>query len=343
MTGTNNVISAFLASVLLVSGVQGQTDLTLVTCDNTAVGAERGSKFTTYEILCGQDSSGSALASTITATGATFATLCELIDLTPVTTSYGNTIDIKTYLSTAANEHTFFAPTDAAFAKIQDDVDDLVATCNSGTEQLECGNIVSSWLQLHILPDTYLYEDLDCDTTYDTLNIASNAIADQRQKTRCRGDAFTFEQIGAGNVGQSDQPTVGSPTGVFTLSEFASNTFTKVTTDLTTVSSNIIGCNGVIHVVDEVLQPGSPFHGSKGSKGSGGYRGPYYRNRGYYGKSGSRRYRRYGPPRPHYFPNYRKLEGVEFEEADRDANLEDRRALLESLLIDAEGNTESLN
>mmetsp|Transcript_16097 Transcript_16097/g.40358 ORF Transcript_16097/g.40358 Transcript_16097/m.40358 type:complete len:340 (-) Transcript_16097:298-1317(-) len=339
MTGTNNVISAFLASVLLVSGVQGQTDLTLVACDSTAVGAERGSKFTTYEILCGKDSSDTALASVVTTTGATFATLCTLIDLTPVTTSYGNTIDIKTYLDTDANEHTFFAPTDAAFAKIQDDVDDLVATCNSGTEQLECGNIVSSWLQLHILPDTFLYEDLDCDETYDTLNIANNAIADQRQKTKCRGDAFTFDQLGAGNVGQSDLPTVGSPTGVFTLTEFATNTFTKVTTDLLTVSANVIGCNGVIHVVDEVLQPGTPFHGSKGSKGSQYYSGPYY-GRGKSGRGyGRYRYRRYRPP---YFPNYRNLEG-EVEEADRDANLEDRRALLESLLIDAEGNTESLN
>lgn len=305
-------------------------------------------KTKTDEILCGEDSTGTAVGAAITSTGATFATLCQLIDLSPVTTSYGNAIDVKTFLDTETNKHTLIAPTDAAFAKIQDDVDDLIATCNSGTEQLECGNIVSSWLQLHILPDTFLLEDFVCDATIDTLNIANNAIADQRQKTKCRDEAFTFDQIGAGNVGQSDLPTVGVPTGVFTLSEFKSNTFTKVTTDLTTVSSNIIGCNGVIHVVDEVLQPGIvPLYGQKGSKGSSSYRGPYYGyNGGYGGKSG----RRYGRYRYRYYHYYHKrklegeeLEGEEFEEADRDANLEDRRALLESLLIDAEGNTESLN
>ena len=47
MTSNKNLITASLATFLLVSGVQGQTDLTLLACDPAATGAERGSKLTT--------------------------------------------------------------------------------------------------------------------------------------------------------------------------------------------------------------------------------------------------------------------------------------------------------
>lgn len=343
MTSNKNLITASLATFLLVSGVQGQTDLTLLACDPAATGAERGSKLTTYEILCGKKTDDTAIGEAVALTGATFGTLCTLLDSGPWVTSDSEVIDLLSYFSeTPVNEHTFIAPTDAAFANIQSLVDSVLAT--EDTDILAFNNIVSSWLQLHILPDTYLLKDFECDETIDTLNLGSSRIADQRQLTRCRGDAFTFEQIGAGNVGDTSQPTIGSPSGVFTLGNFAANGYTKVTTDLTSASSNIIGCNGVIHVVDEVLQPGSNgfFYGSKGGKGFG---------KSGRGKSGrrSRYYGGYGPPRgplvPRYFPN-RELEGVEDEvagEVDRAANLEDRRALLESLLIDAEGNTEKLD
>lgn len=295
------------------------------------------------EILCGQQEDGSALGNVIALNGATFTQLCQLLDSGPWVTSDSETIDLLAHIGTGANQHTFIAPTDAAFANIQSTVDSVLAL--QSTDVLAFNNIVSSWLQLHILPATYLIEDFVCDDTIDTLNLGSSRMADQRQLTRCREEAFTFDQIGAGNVGDSSQPTIGSPTGVFNLADFATNAFTKVTTDLTTTSSNIIGCNGVIHVVDEVLQPGSNgfYYGSKGGKGFGGRGKAGGRGRWQYYGYGGRIPR--GPLVPRYFP-HRELEGIEDKvggEADRDANLEDRRALLESLLVDADGNTEKLD
>ena len=248
-----------------------------------------------------------------------FSTLCSLID--DFVVAEGGAVNLKTFLDSSSpnDPHTFFAPTNEAFEHIRDLVDELSTLKLNDIVEYE--STVAGLLQLHILPDTYLEADFNCDETYETLNLSGIDRYSQRQKTKCRGTAAFFNQIGVGNTGHdADQPTVGKPVQTFSLADFD-------TTDILTTSvnekfaSNVISCGGVIHVVDEVLLPRffEPYYGSKGSKGGYGKSGKFWKN-GLFN---------------------RQLKEVEEEDSDRGANLENRRARLESLLVDANGNTES--
>ena len=306
----------------------------------------------TDNILCGKEEDGTtALASPIATTGS-FTTFCELIDSGPFSLSNGNEVDLVEYLNGSVG-HTVIAPTDAAFDKIAgivNAVEDLAT--GSIAEKQAYHDIVANWLQLHILGDTYLTEDFTCDDTTSTINLGGMLGGTQRQKTKCRGQANLFNQIGGGNVGDSDQPTVGGVSGVFTESDFADVVAPEnVVTSGDAISTNVIGCNGVIHVVDAVLQPGGrlipdyytygyyQYYGTKGAKGG--------RGRGKAGKGN--KYQKY------LYWYGRKLNEDEMltdgpadfledaTDADRETERENRRARLESMLVDGNGNIEPMN
>jgi len=300
--------------------------------------------------LCDKDpATGNAITTNaIPKAGASFTTLCTLLESGPWTTNFGQ-IDLIDFIGTDANEHTIFAPTDAAFAEIQGVVDAVLALQTSNPVQFD--NIVSNWLQLHVLPDTFLAGDFICDDTYDTLNLSGNARNLQMQKTKCRGQANTFTQIGGGNVGSTDQPTVGLPAGIFNVDNFNNIDNFPTTTVDGTISSNVIGCNGVIHVVDSVLRPGgliSPYneyysyYGAKG--GNYGAKGGNYGAKGYgtkaYGKGKAGK----GDKTAKYELVFnRLLEENTPADTDPETDRENRRARLEALLVDANGNIDSLN
>lgn len=114
-------------------------------------------------------------------------------------------------------------------------------------------------------------------------------------------------------------------------------------------SSDLITCNGVVHIVDIPLRPGRQidYYGGKGGKGYNGYNGFYY---------GTKK-AKYGYTLPaqtsgsslvSFFGDGRMLEEGKTSdkpkaETDRNADRENRRARLESLLVDANGNIESVN
>lgn len=192
MASIKNSFTAFLAVFLLASGVEAQSTLTLSTCDDNSAleDGKRGSSLRTYEILCDKDADGTAITNIVTKTGATFETFCALLESGPWTLSTGEVLDLIDFIGEGVNEHTIFAPTDAAFAEIQSLVDaalDLETTNPSAFD-----NIVPYWLQLHILPDTYLASDFTCDDTYDTLNLSGRATGSQKQKNKMQRPSQYF-------------------------------------------------------------------------------------------------------------------------------------------------------
>lgn len=205
--------------------------------------------------------------------GDPFRTLCGLIDNFP---------NVITLMARGNAPHTIFAPPDSAWSKIEGLIDRIP------TERL---------LELHILPSARLTSDLRCEETYRTLNTNQNRFNAQLALVRCV-NAHNTQILGPGNLaGTATRPTIGVPNNVFDAGQFTfQHNFMLTTRDnpLTTeggdgrdsnllFSQNVIACNGVIHVVDNVLLP----EGSR-STGNGrqfGVGGSYYRrpNRGYYG------------------------------------------------------------
>ena len=285
--------------------------------------------------MCDKSDTGDVISDPITKTDATFVTLCRLLESGPWITSNFGTINLLDFIGTGVNKHTIFAPTDTAFAEIQGVVDAVLALQTSDSVQFN--NIVSNWLQLHILPDTFLAGDFICDDTYDTLNLSGNARTVQKQKTKCRGQANTFAQIGGGNVGITDQPTVGQPAGIFEVVNFDNTDNFATTTVGGSISSNVIGCNGVIHVVDSVLRPGgliSPYYDYYSYYGAKGYGTKGYGTKSYgTGKAGK------GDKTAKYQQFFnRLLEENTPADTDPETDRGNRRARLEALLVDIGGN-----
>ena len=314
------------------------------------------------ELLCG-------VSGTLTVepnTDHEFTQLCSLLSTGEITKSDGTTVNFQEYLSETVDEdkgHTLFAPTDAAFDAIGLEVVDALLDDTSDVDSQIRDDLIARWMELQILPDSYLLDAFSCNQNYFAYNPSNFVQQQQIQKTRCAGTAGTFEQIGGGNVGELEQPTVGAPEAVFGLHLFpnTNNPVTMVATpdDSATgysASSNLITCNGVVHVVDIPLRPGVSYgyYGSKGAKGYG-----YYSS--YYPKTpkGFKGYPVIGTPAPtssaitsFFGPSSRALgeEGAEEQsieepasEADAETNRENRRARLESLLVDANGNFEAMD
>ena len=201
-----------------------------------------------------------------------------------------------------SSPHTVFAPTDSAFAK----VDGMISNVNE-----------LRLLELHILPQARLTTDLRCGQTYRTINTLQDLRNNQRSKTRCVNGSRT-QQLGPGNTRNGMRPTIGIPNNVFYASEFSGQDFFKLRVDPSggaaktdVFSEDVIACNGVIHVVDEVLLPGNmndfsgpgytgyagyagySYYGNVPHSHYSGYMGSYYNNIPQYG---SPYY--YGPPGP---------------------------------------------
>lgn len=274
--------AAVFAALLSASAVSGQTNISFDRCELTSdargttsessFGTGRsGSARRTYGNLC----AGTTAASDTTADtnvdsriGHDFRVLCDLID------EHEN---VKALMATGNSPHTVFAPTDAAFAK----VDGILGRIDG-----------QRLLELHILPQARLTRDLRCGQTYRTVNTNQNQRDRQRSKTRCVSAARS-QQLGPGNMVNGLKPTIGVPNNIFRRTEFASqddfvlnvNEDEATAADQETFSENVISCNGVIHVVDEVLLPGAqnaflttPYYGSKPN-----YYGGYSHSHGYYG------------------------------------------------------------
>lgn len=243
-------------SALLSVSVYGQSSINFGTCelDQDTVGSVDASKFSsddagsrrrTYGNLCTGNPScsggavpcpgGTEIASR---NGFPFQTLCSLID---------SNDNIKNLMSFGNSPHTIFAPTDAAFSK----VNGLLARVDNNRV-----------LELHLLPQARLTRDLRCGQTYRTVNTLQSRRANQRSKTRCVS-AGRSQQIGPGNVVNGLKPTIGVPGNIFNTQQFPNNDQFVVNVDdngdtnkKDNFSQNVISCNGVIHVVDEVLLPG---------------------------------------------------------------------------------------
>jgi len=259
-----------LAAVLSVS-VHGQSNINYDQCgrtedergtinDSSFENNRDGSMRRTYGNLC----SGTISVDDTTGTdekiqsrvGHPFRQLCDVID------RWDN---VKALMATGNSPHTIFAPTDAAFNKVAGLIDRV--------DQLRL-------LELHILPQGRLTRDLRCGQTYRTINTQQDRRNNQRSKTRCI-NARRSQQLGPGNIVNGLKPTIGSPSGVFRVDEFSSQDFFNLNvntqesgTDRETFSEDVISCNGVIHVVDEILLPGgnnafaTPYNGSPLTPGS---------------------------------------------------------------------------
>jgi len=241
-------------TALLSSAVDGQSNINFAQCSVTTDtrAAQTGSEFDddiegnqrrTYGNLC----SGSlAFESTATETpidsrtGDPFRRFCDLIDRYP---------NVQNLMASGNSPHTVFAPTDAAFAKI----DGLLGRVDE-----------QRLLELHILPQARYTRDLRCGQTYRTINTQQDRRNTQRSKTQCV-TADRTQQIGPGNTVNGLNPTIGNPNNIFPRVSFQNQDFFDITflgtetgDDLTDdyFAKDVTACNGVIHVVDEILLPG---------------------------------------------------------------------------------------
>jgi len=208
--------------------------------------ALEGSERTTYSNLCGgtgsfvQDQTSSTNNNIDARVGHPFSKFCDLIDRWD---------SVQNLLSRGQAPHTVFAPTDAAFSKVEG----LITRVNE-----------LRLLELHILPQARLAKDLRCGQTYRTLNTLQDRRNNQRSKTRCVS-ALRSQQLGPGNTINGLRPTMGVPNNIFRVAEFGGqddflvsiNDNQATAADRETFSQDVVSCNGVIHVVDEVLLPGN--------------------------------------------------------------------------------------
>lgn len=226
-----------------------------------------GSERRTYGILC---SGSKEIGSTDTTTtdiesrnGDPFRRFCDMID------KYEN---VQQLMATGNSPHTVFAPTDAAFSKIEGMLDRI-------DEQ--------RMLELHILGQARLKRDLRCGQTYRTINTRQDRRNNQRSKTQCISGERS-QQLGPGNTVNGLRPTIGNPTGIFPVDEFYQQrqfdlvSYISGNNVISSFSSDIIACNGVIHVVDEVLLPGGQALLQTGYYGAT-FAGPGHSHAGPYG------------------------------------------------------------
>jgi len=203
-----------------------------------------GNQRTTYGNLCGQtagfDDTQNRANDIDSRVGWSFSRFCDLVDRWPA---------VQDLMFRGTAPHTIFAPTDAAFSKVEG----LISRVNE-----------LRLLELHILPQARLTQDLRCGQTYRTINTLQDRRNNQRSKTRCV-NAGVSQQLGPGNTINGLRPTIGQPPNIFRRTEFQSqdefvlsvNTDNADAADQELFSQNVVSCNGVIHVVDEVLLPGN--------------------------------------------------------------------------------------
>jgi hypothetical protein len=163
--------------------------------------------------------------------------------------------DLKDILSatTASGGVTVFAPVNAAFATFGD-----ISTIAAQPD------LLARIVELHISENGQVLQisDLGCNELTCAINTQVSVFGSipetciQQSRTKCSSAGSSF-QIGPGNHGQGDWPAIGQPPNLFTqIGNFDNNP--NVLSNLDDLfSSNINVCNGVVHVVDQVLLPGT--------------------------------------------------------------------------------------
>ena len=203
--------------------------------------------------------------------------------------------DILQFVATGRNLHTLFAPTDEAFFSIPGFA--VTAADNDGnptainlSNQRQRGI-----LGAHILPSfARVLLNLRCDGFYRTYfdyfpEAAGNGSYSSRQstKTKCLNGGTTA-QIGRGNPSYR-LPVIGSPSNVFEGPLFLrlqppSYTFSYSSEG--DLSRDVVVCNGVLQVIDNVILPVSSGGQSGRKSGKGG--------KGFYGGSKHTKMQKYG-------------------------------------------------
>jgi hypothetical protein len=308
--------SVLLSALLSITGVQGQLAIIQADCVNdlaaTSTDLDTG---TIYNLLCGDgttDPTGVRLQFTI---------FCAALNIDTLTQT-------KAILQNTATSSgvTVFAPVDTAFA-----------TFNT-TALLANTAFLAGIIELHISETGQILQtsDLDCNTEICAINtqvgilgvVPKNCI--QQSRTKCTSAGTSF-QIGPGNRGgpEGDWPEIGKPINLFDqTTSFTLNTDVMSSLD-GSFSSNINVCNGVVHVVDQVLLPGSPNNnGSKSGKGS---KGGYYSDGSNGGKAGK------------VGKGGRALDQDIINEQDEDNSSHNRRKRLLESLVEPNGDIEQLD
>jgi len=238
---------------------------------------------------------------------ASFSQFCAALD-----SAAPQMAQIKSLLQSSSARVTVFAPTDAAFQAMRG--------------PMPTGRELTRLIQLHILNQPVLTSDLGCGETVRTLDVLGPS---QRTITNCRTGGTTVQR-GSGNTA-SDRPIIGVPNGAFDLNAntafqdtelqnivtalFPGNPWVEIRAD-GTLSENLPQCNGIIHVVNNVLR-GSTVSGAKGGKSGkkSGKNGGYYD--GYYDEYYGNYYRR---ALLEDDEDNEDLEEYDDENADEDAN-----------------------
>lgn len=302
---------ALVLTALLASAVNGQTNINFAQCSQSedtrarqatgfSDGDVEGSERRTYGNLCsgslpfGDTSTETPITSR---NGDPFKRFCDLIDRYP---------NVQSLMATGNSPHTVFAPTDAAFAK----VDGLLSRVDE-----------QRLLELHVLPQARYTRDLRCGQTYRTINTQQDRRNTQRQKTQCVSAGKT-QQIGPGNTVNGLFPTIGSPNNIFPRNAYQFQDHFDVTIGGTGIlndvddddfSKDVTSCNGVIHVVDELLLPGGNVLSPYSYYGPVTYGAPYntpyntvpHSHAGYYNTYTSYNYSPIRYQSPYYGPRYR--------------------------------------
>mmetsp|Transcript_9295 Transcript_9295/g.18513 ORF Transcript_9295/g.18513 Transcript_9295/m.18513 type:complete len:463 (-) Transcript_9295:272-1660(-) len=215
--------------------------------------SERGSSKRTYEAICepsfflNDDISSSTVQQTNTGTtSATFFTIfCSILDKP-------SNSDIKNYIATGTNQHTIFAPPDTAFANIPG----ILGQLTLAQERMI--------LAMHIIPGPPITtRDLTCDgfrrTFFNSQFGVSGVVTQQQQstKTKCLTGGKTA-QIGRGNLSRI-LPIIGTPNNVFNNNYFLftqPTDFTNTINAFSGIAQDVVVCNGIVHVVSNVILPG---------------------------------------------------------------------------------------
>jgi len=322
--------SVLLSALLSITGVQGQAAIVNPTClDSVTAASLNVQDGTIYNLLCG------AIDGTTVVTGTVrenFTTFCSALN-----TSLLATTRLILQSTTPSTGVTVFAPVNSAFGTI-----DVTALLMNPA-------LTARIVELHISETGQILQtsDLKCNDEICAINtqvgmlgglqgiVPKNCI--QQSRTKCTAAGTSF-QIGPGNRGgpNGDWPEIGKPINLFSqVIGFGANP-DVLSSLLSLFSSNLNVCNGVVHVVDQVLLP-APLNsesksGKSGKNGKGSNRSDsYFQN--FSGDSKSGKMSKGG----------RALDQDMIYEKDEDNSSHDRRKRLLESLVEPNGNIEQLD
>lgn len=307
--------SVLLSVFLSITGVQGQIN-TDACVDGTVSTTEGTSANSIYFLLCGM---GDGSLFNVGSPRLQFTKFCAALEQ-PVLDNLRNILSD----TTDSLGVTVFAPVNAAFATFGD-ISTLAAQ----------PALLARIVELHISENGQVLQtsDLGCNELTCAINTVSPfsgiipKTCIQQSRTKCSSAGLSF-QIGPGNRGQGDWPAIGQPPNLFTQNGNFDNNPDVLSNLSGLFSSNINVCNGVVHVVDQILLPGTSNSGSgssKSDKGGKGSKGDGYSDS--------------------YLGGFRRglVDKGMIDEQDKDNSSHDRRKRLLESLVEPNGNIEQLD